>query len=592
MTAKIVSDSARAGRRAGWIAGALAFAGILALALFLVRFPVERTLIPQQIAPVANDGPGFRVGLSGVGRLIEGDDLRAPDVSGLELREDGRLLGPPHSLHADIADSGAGRYSHWRRGLVFSSSDNSDPRVNGRVYTYTGIARFPWWLGPIGLVCLVTAGWIGRVHLARFLAKCGMSSARMARFRAGFALVGINLAVLIAGLALVFGAGEAYLRLTQPFPSEHWPSRFDPAVGFLFEPDAEIRHTNHLDFWVAQRSNGLGFLDRTPPTPEQAAAGCHVALIGDSFVEAAQVPLADKVQILLEAMAARAMPAAGISVSAWGYSGTGQLNQIPFYDHYARSLHPKLIVLVFVANDFANNSSALEALRNGWDPDHSPRVQAVRAEDGTIRLQPIDPDWNRYLLPAKPGGAARNMLLPWSFFATWLQTQIAAMLPQAKTDPALATITQTLVARPRYRDLLREWVPTTVGALDEPFRREDFLPPVFQEAIDFTGFALDEFQRRAETDHARLVILATHSLRVHGDGPFHYLKRLADARSIPVIDQWDYIKAAGGDVGAANFRHDGHWTPAGHRWAAEALLAWMRDNPSWCAALPQKNREN
>lgn len=391
--------------------------------------------------------------------------------------------------------------------------------------------------------------------------------------------------MLVAGIALVFGAGEIYLRLTTPFIADYWPSRFDPAVGFLFEPEAEVRHTNHLDFWIEQRSNRLGFLDREPPSPEQTAAGCHIALIGDSFVEAAQVPLADKLQVRLEEMAAQTMPAARISVSAWGYSGTGQLNQLPFYDRYVHPLKPKLIVLVFVSNDFANNSSVLEALRNGWDPDHPPRVEAVRAEDGTIQPLPIDPDWRSHLLPAKAGRKA-FALLPWSFFATWLQAEIATVLPQAQTDPVLTTIARDLAVRPRYANLLQGWTPTTVAALDTPFQREDFLPPVFREALDFTGFALDEFQRRAAADQARLVILATHSMRVGGDGPFHYLKGLAAARSIPVIDQWDYIKAAGGDVGAANFRHDGHWTAAGHAWAAEALLAWLRDNPSWCATQP------
>jgi hypothetical protein len=51
------------------------------------------------------------------------------------LYENKRLLGPPHSSHTDIAKFGQGRYSHWYdQGLVFSSSDNSDPDTNGRRY--------------------------------------------------------------------------------------------------------------------------------------------------------------------------------------------------------------------------------------------------------------------------------------------------------------------------------------------------------------------------------------------------------------------------------------------------------------------------
>jgi hypothetical protein len=58
-------------------------------------------------------------------------DLR----SGCVLLENGRPLPTPHALHADIYTQGAGRYSHWTAGQIyFSTSDNSDPRTNGREY--------------------------------------------------------------------------------------------------------------------------------------------------------------------------------------------------------------------------------------------------------------------------------------------------------------------------------------------------------------------------------------------------------------------------------------------------------------------------
>ncbi len=57
--------------------------------------------------------------------------------STIELYENGKRLGPPHSKHADVANIGRGRYSHWRQSnsiFVFSSSDNSNPQTNGRAY--------------------------------------------------------------------------------------------------------------------------------------------------------------------------------------------------------------------------------------------------------------------------------------------------------------------------------------------------------------------------------------------------------------------------------------------------------------------------
>jgi hypothetical protein len=57
--------------------------------------------------------------------------------SDIELYEDGKLLGPAHSVHADVGNIGQGRFSHWRYNysmFLFSSSDNTDPNTNGRNY--------------------------------------------------------------------------------------------------------------------------------------------------------------------------------------------------------------------------------------------------------------------------------------------------------------------------------------------------------------------------------------------------------------------------------------------------------------------------
>jgi hypothetical protein len=51
-----------------------------------------------------------------------------------ELSEDGEVLGSSNALHQDVRAKGGGRHSFWGRHLYFSSSDNSDPRTNGRRY--------------------------------------------------------------------------------------------------------------------------------------------------------------------------------------------------------------------------------------------------------------------------------------------------------------------------------------------------------------------------------------------------------------------------------------------------------------------------
>jgi hypothetical protein len=63
------------------------------------------------------------------------DDSKNPRRSRALMCENNELIGTPHSIHDDIRSEGLGRFSHWERWLVFSTSDNSDANSNDREYT-------------------------------------------------------------------------------------------------------------------------------------------------------------------------------------------------------------------------------------------------------------------------------------------------------------------------------------------------------------------------------------------------------------------------------------------------------------------------
>lgn len=64
-----------------------------------------------------------------------GDSFNDNGRSHVLLYENDRLLGPAHtSPHADIAEFGRGRFSHWGEAIIFSASDNTDANTNGRKY--------------------------------------------------------------------------------------------------------------------------------------------------------------------------------------------------------------------------------------------------------------------------------------------------------------------------------------------------------------------------------------------------------------------------------------------------------------------------
>lgn len=68
--------------------------------------------------------------------VLPGDSESSPNGSTLRLFENGKELGPAHTSHKNIRRYGKGRFSHWGNTLYFSSSDNTDPRRNGRKYTF------------------------------------------------------------------------------------------------------------------------------------------------------------------------------------------------------------------------------------------------------------------------------------------------------------------------------------------------------------------------------------------------------------------------------------------------------------------------
>ena len=127
-------------------AAALIYAAYLPIALSLQRayVPPTHRLPPPRLAakpwplgpisPLDNAGIGFQAHVDVFEPLEENND--ADQHSPVVLYEDGKPLGPAHSMYADIASKGGGRYTHLKNlGMVFSSSDNTDPRKNGRHYT-------------------------------------------------------------------------------------------------------------------------------------------------------------------------------------------------------------------------------------------------------------------------------------------------------------------------------------------------------------------------------------------------------------------------------------------------------------------------
>ena len=111
------------------------------VAIFLLPFfwvpRVEVEISPQNI--VAESGYAYITSVNAHFPFeFATDDLSNQQAASLALTENGIPIGPAHSLHADIRNKGRGRYSYWNGSFIFSTSDDSDPRTNGRQYIASG----------------------------------------------------------------------------------------------------------------------------------------------------------------------------------------------------------------------------------------------------------------------------------------------------------------------------------------------------------------------------------------------------------------------------------------------------------------------
>lgn len=64
----------------------------------------------------------------------EGDSENSPRQSKWSLFEGDEPMTIPHTMLKEILQPGAGRYSHWKDRLFFSTIDGTDPNTNGKQY--------------------------------------------------------------------------------------------------------------------------------------------------------------------------------------------------------------------------------------------------------------------------------------------------------------------------------------------------------------------------------------------------------------------------------------------------------------------------
>jgi|GEM_PF-3336327 len=311
---------------------------------------------------------------------VGGDSIGAPSQSRLVLLEDGIPLGPAHALHADIAAEGGGRYSHWGKTLIFSTSDGSDPNANGRAYTWVvSVPVLPYW---VYWACLIIGGF--GVYGVTLL------GARTLFPRTAPAIAGLVLIVVLVegGAALILhdavaNADSQKKRLFEQIFSvrdgietgegEALNYAPHPYLGFALNPRAAYGGTRQYD--------GDYLIRRTEPIRPRRDVDLRLLVLGGSTTFGAGVPREQDtwVKLLEDHLRARLGP--GTDVINGGVGGYNVVENMLHYVLLLQKLDPDVVVLVTGVNDV--HPRLIGDLR----PDYS-NSRMVWSDSQLTRVQP------------------------------------------------------------------------------------------------------------------------------------------------------------------------------------------------------------
>lgn len=176
-----------------------------------------------------------------------------------------------------------------------------------------------------------------------------------------------NLVLLLVALAAALGLAEAGLRVAGFRHASLY--RHDPHRGWALRPGLAVQVSTEAGPSLV-RTSSAGLRDREH-APDKPAGTVRIAILGDSFAEALQVPVERTFWSVLERELGRCPGYAGRTVETmnFGVGGYGTAQALLTLRHEARRYRPDLVLLAFYTeNDVLNNARATNPTR----PDEAP----------------------------------------------------------------------------------------------------------------------------------------------------------------------------------------------------------------------------
>lgn len=181
----------------------------------------------------------------------------------------------------------------------------------------------------------------------------------------------VRAAGLFAQGALILGLSALLIVATLEIWARVQPRRyfveFDPVLGFRNEPGASgvyrgrwfLATNPEIDAPVAINRLGLRAPERTPEKPDGIR---RLMILGDSFVQAFEVPWSATLHARLEERARSTDDASALEVFPMGVNGYGQAQQLLWLRKEGIAWDPDFVLLIlFLGNDLSDNSREIGA---------------------------------------------------------------------------------------------------------------------------------------------------------------------------------------------------------------------------------------
>jgi GDSL-like Lipase/Acylhydrolase family len=344
----------------------------------------------------------------------------------------------------------------------------------------------------------------------------------------------VNVLLLVAATVVALTAVEVGLRLFYPFPTGVW---HQDREGLALHWPGLVTQVG--PFGVTASFNSAGMRDREHPTHKRPGV-FRIMVLGDSFMEALQVPFEESFPSLLERELGERSPGhvevMNVSVSGWGTD-----DELRYLNRYGRRFRPDLIVVAMTLhNDVSDNlRERFHTIRDGALVERPP-TQASFLDYKIIELKGLLASRFQVYQLITRARRAREMRVE----AESLSRHVNGLFM-----PADARISRGL----ELTRLLLEQIRAL--AAEEGGRVVLVLIPLGVQVSDreFTAFA-------GGTPGAQL------------ERPQRELKRIADRVGVDAIDLLsgfqEWTASGGADL---YLSRDGHWDRPGHRLAARLV---------------------